>query len=60
MRLFAERTYPGDPQAYEKYVFPRICCLEPNEEVRVRVDEAVRKMLNRETLSLWKEYEREF
>lgn len=58
MHTIAEKIYPGRSDAFATIIYARITCNELNDEVRLKVDENVRRMLTRDTLRVWREYER--
>lgn len=51
LKELSKRIYPGIPNAYETIIYEKLTKIE-NDEHRVKVDESIRKMLNKGTIQV--------
>lgn len=51
--------YPSDPLGFDNYVYKAMIATQHPEDVRMKIDDTVKKFLTRETINLLKNLERE-
>ena len=58
LKQLAKRLYPGYNNAYETILYEKLTKID-FEEVRIKVDDSIKKMLNKEVINTLAEYENE-
>ena len=58
LKQLAKRLYPGYNNAYETILYEKLTKID-FEEVRIKVDDSIKKMLSKEVINTITEYENE-
>ena len=58
-KQIAKKQYPSDPLGFENYVYKAMIATQHSEDIRLKLDDNVKKFLTRETINLLRNYERE-
>jgi hypothetical protein len=56
----AKEFYPNDPLGFEKNVYKAVISNDHHEDVRIKMDDNIKKLITKETVNALKNFEKEF